>query len=156
MSDIYEVIYDTISENMIDAGSQYPYNKETFLNDIGTGTQEVDVSRFLDLPNDKFYQAIFVATMRRLPNTKAELSFEQRYSEPKEEFQTEVLRFLDRSSFVAVNNIRFINNPYFEQKRGLRYKLIGLSYGLKDKSELRQFGKKLPQPVQKVIRRIFL
>jgi len=57
MSDIYEVIYDTISENMIGAGSQYPYNKETFLNDIGTGTQEVDVSRFLDLPNDKFYQA---------------------------------------------------------------------------------------------------
>ena len=156
MSNIYEVIYDTISENMISAGLGYSYNKETFLYDIGTDTQEIDISRFLDLPNDKFYQAIFVATMRRLPHTKAELSFEQKYSEPKEDFQKEVLSFMNKFSFVAVNNIRFINNPYFEQNRGIRYKMIGLLYGLTDKSELRQLGKKLPKPIQMVIRRFFL
>ena len=60
------------------------------------------------------------------------------------------------SSVVAINKIEFVNNPYFEQKKGLKYKVMGLLYGLTDKSFLREFGKKLPQPIQKVIRKVFL
>ncbi len=156
MMNIYEVVYDTVSENMTNSGSQYSYNKETFLRDVGTPTHVIDVSKYTCLPNDKFYQALFVATMRRLPNSKAELVFENKYTEPPKMFQVEVLKMLYRSSFAAINNIRFINNPYFNQSYKMRYKVFGLLYGLTDKSSLRQFGKKLPKPIQKVIRRVFL
>ena len=34
--------------------------------------------------------------------------------------------------------------------------MLGLLYGMTDKSNLREFGKKLPDPVQQIIRKVFL
>ena len=156
MISAYETVYDTICENMTAAGKVFPYNRETFMADIGTSPQEIDVSRFLELPNEQFFQALYVATFRRLPDQKTEKQWMGKCSEPKENYQKQLLRLLDRSSVVAINHIRFVNNPYFKQSRGIRYRFWGLVYGLTDKSGLRQFGKKLPMPIQKIIRRIFL
>ena len=67
-----------------------------------------------------------------------------------------VLVFVANASVVAINHIRLVNNPYFAQRRGIRYRMMGMLYGLTDKSSLRELGKKLPQPIQRVIRKVFL
>ena len=156
MAGVYETVFDTVAENMSAAGQAFPYNRETFLADVETSPQEIDVSRFLNLPNDKFFQAVYVTVFRRLPNEKTEKFWLGKTGEPVEVYQKKLLKAVNKSSVVAINHIRFINNPYFEQKRGLMYHVWGLVYGLTDKSFLRQFGKKLPMPIQRIIRRIFL
>ena len=56
----------------------------------------------------------------------------------------------------AINHMEIVDNPYFKQRRGIKYHVMGILYGLTDKSFLREFGKKLPGPLQKIIRKVFL
>lgn len=154
--EIYSRLYDVVQDNMKAAGGSFPYEKETFLCDVEAHPQEIDVSRYLELPNPVFMQAVHVAALKRLPEERIVTFWEQRYGEGREEFQEEVLRSIAGSSVVAINQIRMIHNPYFQQKRGVRYHALGLLYGLTDKSSLREFGKKLPMPVQKIIRKVFI
>ena len=91
-----------------------------------------------------------------MPETKEVANWEQLLSEPREVFQEKVLRKFAKSSVIAINHVYLDKNPYFKQKRGLRYKMLGVLYGLTDKSSLREFGKKMPQPIQKIIRKVFL
>lgn len=154
--DIYGRLYDVMEGNMEAADLQFPYERETFLCEVGAHPQEVDVARYLELPNPVFMQAIHAAALKRLPEEKTAAFWEQRYGEPREQFQEEVLRSVIGSSVVAINQIRLVNNPYFEQKRGIKYHCMGALYGLTDKSALREFGKKLPMPLQKFIRKVFI
>jgi len=154
--DIYGGLYDVARGNMDAAGLKFPYEKETFLCEVGASPQEIDISRFLELPNPVFMQAVHVAALKRLPEERTAAFWEQRYGEPRERFQEEVLRSVAGSSVVAINQIRLVHNPYFEQKRGLKYHCMGILYGLTDKSFLREFGKKLPMPLQKLIRKVFI
>lgn len=156
MQEVYGALYDIIQGNMEAAGGKLEYNKATLLCDVGADPQIIDVARFTELPNAEFMQAIHVAALKRLPEENIVSFWEKRYDEPKEQFQEEVLRSIAGSSVVAINQLRIINNPYFEQKRGVKYKLLGHLYGLTDKSSLRVFGKKLPAPIQKIIRKIFI
>lgn len=153
---VYSEIYDVVAGNLQQAETSFEYGKNTFLCDVESHPQEVCVSRFLHLLNPEFMQAVYVAALKRLPDERAVNFWEMRYELPKEEFQEQVLRCVVNSSVVAINHIRFTDNPYFEQKTGLKYKLLGGLYGLTDKANLREFGKKLPQPVQRLIRKIFL
>lgn len=153
---VYEQLYDVVAENLQAAGKTFEYRKTTFLCDVKGHPQDIDVSKYLQLPNEEFFQAVFVAAYKRLPEPKESAAWEGKFGLSKEEFQTAVLRSVAGSSVVAINHMRLINNPYFEQRRGLRYKLMGVLYGLTDKSSLREFGKKLPQSIQKVIRKVFL
>lgn len=156
MMSIYEEIYNVVAENMQAAGNTFEYKKETFLCDVETHPRDVVVSKYLHLSNDKFVEAIYVAVLKRLPDERTVAFWQEKYDMPKEAFQCEVLRCIEKSSVVAINQIRLLDNPYFEQKRGIKYKILGVLYGLTDKSNLREFGKKLPQPIQKVIRKVFL
>lgn len=153
---VYAGIYDMVAGNMQAAGQCFEYGKNTFLCDVNSHPQDVCVSRYLQLSNADFMEAVYVAALKRLPDEKTRHFWEERYHLPSETFQKEVLHCLERSSVVAVNHIRLVDNPYFRQKRGIRYKLLGLLYGLTDKSNLREFGKKLPGPLQKIIRKVFL
>ena len=153
---VYEGIYDTVAENMYAAGKTFEYTKESFLCTVAGHPQDVVVSRFLHLPNSKFMEAIYVAALKRMPDERTIRFWEAKYDMPKEMFQREVLHCISNSSVVAINQIRLLDNPYFEQKRGMKYKLLGLLYGLTDKSGLRELGKKMPMPIQKVIRKVFL
>lgn len=154
--EVYGKLYDIVEQNMEAAGGRLEYRKETLLCDVGSDPQVIDVSRFLELGNGAFMQAIHVAALKRLPDEATVSFWQQRYDEPKEQFQEEVLHSIENSSVVAINQIKIINNPYFEQKKGIKYHLLSHLYGLTDKSSLREFGKKLPQPLQKIIRRIFI
>ena len=154
--DIYGQLYDVMQGNMEAAGLRFPYERETFLCEVGAHPQEVDVARYLELPNPVFMQAVHAAALKRLPEEKTVAFWEQRYGEPREQFQEEVLRSVAGSSVVAINQIRLVHNPYFEQKRGIKYRCMGALYGLTDKSALREFGKKLPMPLQKFIRKVFI
>lgn len=154
--DIYGRLYDVMQGNMEAADLKFPYERETFLCEVGAHPQEVDVARYLELPNPVFMQAIHAAALKRLPEEKTAAFWEQRYGEPREQFQEEVLRSVASSSVVAINQIRLVNNPYFEQKKGIKYHCMGALYGLTDKSALREFGKKLPMPLQKFIRKVFI
>ncbi len=154
--EIYSRLYDVVQDNMKAAGRRFPYEKETFLCDVEAHPQKIDVSRYLELSNPAFMQAVHVAALKRLPEEKAVAFWERRYGEERERFQEEVLRSIAGSGTVAVNQIRLLHNPYFEQKRGIKYYGMGLLYGLTDKSSLREFGKKLPMPVQRMIRKLFL
>lgn len=153
---VYEQLYDVVAENLRAADKTFEYRKSTFLCDVKGHPQDIDVSKFLNLPNEQFFQAIFVAVYKRLPESKEIGAWEKDYPIEKELFQKEVLRSISNSSVVAINHIQLLNNPYFKQRKGLKYKLFGLLYGLTDKSSLREFGKKLPQPLQRIIRKVFL
>lgn len=154
--EVYDRLYDLVSDNLIAAGKPVIYDKSTLLKDVESTPQEVDVSKYLELPNEAFLQGIFVNTFKRLPDEREAAAWAKHYAMPQKEFQEAALRSLCRSSVVAINHIRFVNNPYFEQKRGLKYKVMGKLYGLTDKASLREFGKKLPMPIQKIIRKVFL
>lgn len=153
---VYAEIYDIVNENMNHSGKEFPYNKNTFLCDVGSHPQDICVSRYLQLSNEDFMEAMYVAALKRLPDDRTRAFWATKYDMPEEAFQKEVLQCLAKSSVVAINHIRLVDNPYFEQKRGFKYKTLGLLYGLTDKSNLREFGKKLPDPVQQVIRKVFL
>lgn len=153
---IYDGIYDVVAENLQAAGKTFEYEKETFLCDVNSHPQVVDVSKYLQLSNPQFFQAVFVGVYRRLPEGKETAAWKEKYGWSLEKFQPALLKTIEKSSVVAINHIQFVNNPYFEQRRGIRYRLFGIFYGLTDKSSLREFGKKLPQPIQKVIRKVFL
>ena len=153
---VYTGIYDVVAENMRLADQTFEYEKSTFLCDVTSHPQNVCVSKYLDLPNPEFMQAIYVAALKRLPDERTVAFWTEKYDMPKEVFQREVLQCIARSSVVAINHIHLVDNPYFEQKIGLKYRALGMLYGLTDKSSLREFGKKLPAPVQKVIRKVFL
>ena len=153
---IYEQLYDVVSGNLREAGETFSYYKTTFLSDVGNAPQVIDVSQYLELSNEQFYQALFVAAFKRLPEEKEESRWRKRYHMPAAEFQKKVLVFVANASVVAINHIRLVNNPYFVQRRGIRYRMMGMLYGLTDKSSLRELGKKLPQPIQRVIRKVFL
>ena len=153
---VYAGLYDEVSGNLADAGKSFGYKKSTFLCDITAHPQKIDVSRYLELPNADFMEAVYVAALKRMPDDRTKCFWAEKYGLPVQRFQEEVLRCIAGSSVVAVNQIYLENNPYFVQKRGLKYKALGLLYGLTDKSYLREFGKRLPAPAQKIIRKIFL
>ena len=154
--DIYDKLYDAVIGNMLTANCQFKYEKQTFMCDVGSHPKVIDISKYLQLENKLFLQALFVGVFRRLPELKEVAVWQMYFDEPVEKFQEKVLRKTVNSSVVAINQIRFINNPYFRQKRGLKYKMLGTLYVLTDKSYLREFGKKMPQSIQKIIRKVFL
>lgn len=154
--EVYEKLYDVVNGNLQEAGETFPYYKTTFLSDIGNAPQTIDVSKYLALPNVQFYQALFVAAFKRLPEEKEERRWRKKYDMPAAEFQKKVLFFVANASVVAINHIKLVNNPYFKQRRGIRYRIMGKLYGLTDKSSLREWGKKLPQPIQRIVRKVFL
>lgn len=153
---VYAKIYDVVAENLRLAEKNFEYEKSTFLCDVETHPQDVCVSKYLHLSNPEFMEAIYVAALKRLPDERTVAFWAEKYDLPGEMFQEEVLRCIARSSVVAINHVHLVDNPYFEQKRGLKYKVLGMLYGLTDKSSLREFGKKMPAPVQKLIRKVFL
>lgn len=155
-TEVYTLLYNEVSENFAKTGKSYGYKKNTFLCDVANHPQKIDVTRYLNLSNEDFMEAIYVAALKRLPDEKTRAFWAERYSLPVPQFQKEVLKCIAGSGSVAINGIYLEGNPYFVQKRGLKYKAIGRLYGLTDKSCLREFGKKLPDPIQKIIRKLFL
>lgn len=154
--EVYARLYDKVSQNLAKAGKSYGYKKTTFLCDVMGHPQKIDVSRYLKLSNEDFLEAICVAALKRLPDDRTKDFWANRYHVPTSQFQQQVLKHIANSSAVAINGVYLENNPYFVQKCGLKYKALGRLYGLTDKSSLRELGKKLPAPIQKIIRRIFL
>lgn len=153
---VYDKLYDAVAENYQAAEKKFGYGKNTFLCDVEKHPRVIDVSGYLHLDNEDFLQALFVAVFKRLPEEKELASWTGMYAQENETFQEAVLRSIGDSGVAAINGIELINNPYFEQKKGMRYKMLGKLYGLTDKSSLREFGKKLPKPIQKIIRKVFL
>lgn len=154
--EVYAALYNEVSNNFTSAGKCYGYKISTFLCDVTSHPQKIDVSRYLELSNEDFMEAIYVAALKRLPDEKTRAFWAERDSLPISQFREKVLKCIADSSAVAINGIYLENNPYFIQKRGLKYKALGQLYGLTDKSCLREFGKKLPAPIQKIIRILFL
>jgi len=153
---VYEKVYNVVADNLQQAQIPFEYRKSTFLCDVEAHPQDIDVSRFLSLSNQEFMEAVHVAILKRLPDERQTAHWEQRYTLPREQFQQEVLNSIARSSVVAINHIQLVNNPYFVQKEGIKYHMLGMLYGLTDKSSLREFGKRLPQSIQVIIRKVFL
>ncbi len=153
---VYEKIYDLVSENYRKAGKKLEYEKSAFLCSAGAHPQIVDVAEYTKLPNPEFYQAIYMAVYQRLPEREDYEKWRAFFSMETPEFQRKLLKRLSVSSMSAMNRIRFIHNPYFCRPSGIRYRALGMLYGLTDKPALRQLGKKMPKPVQKVIRKVLL
>ena len=154
--EVYARLYDKVFQNFTKAGKSFGYKKTTFLCDVTGHPQKIDVSGYLELPNEDFLEAIYVAALKRLPDDKTRDFWADRYHLPTSQFQQQVLKYIVNSSAVAINGVRLENNPYFVQKQGLKYTALGGLYGLTDKSSLRELGKKLPAPIQKIIRKLFL
>lgn len=153
---VYGKLYDIVATNLDIANQKFGYNKETFLRDVSGEPQTIDVSKYLDLSNPDFFQAVFVNAYKRLPDEREYGIWEKYFSEEEEKFRKKFLKSVSNSTVTAINHMRIINNPYFKQQRSPRYFILGLAYGLTDKSFLRELGKKMPQPIQKIIRKVFL
>ncbi len=153
---VYDKIFDIVAENLRLAGKPFEYGKHTFLCDVASHPQDICVSRYLHLSNLDFMQAVYVAALKRLPDKRTAAFWNERSDMPKGLFQEQVLRCIANSSVVAINHIHLLDNPYFKQKRGLKYRMLGMLYGLTNKSSLRKLGKRMPDPLQKLIRKVFL
>lgn len=153
---IYERIYDVVSANDRIAGKKLDYEKQAFLCGIGAHPQIVDVAAYKRLSNPEFYQAVHAAVYHRLPEREEYETWSAYFGMETPAFQSRLLKKLSVSNVAAVNRIRLIHNPYFVHNRGIRYRMLGMLYGLTDKPTLRQIGKKLPQPVQKLVRKVLL
>lgn len=153
---VYSCLYDIVEANMFSANETFEYSKNTFLCDVMAHPQEIDVFKYTKLSNRDFFEAVYVGVMKRCPDKKTIKYWERKFNDPKEKFQKEFLLYVERSTVTAINQIHFIGNPYFKQKCGIKYYFLGLLYGLTDKSNLREIGKKLPEPIQKLIRKVFL
>ena len=68
--EIYEKIYDIVAGNLFASGRSFEYQKSTFLLEVGCKPNIVDVSSYLGLPDFEFFQAIYVAVYKRLPEKK--------------------------------------------------------------------------------------
>lgn len=64
---VYEGIYDIVADNLEKEGRRFAYRKSTFLSDVANHPQIVDVSRYELLKNSRYFQAVYVAVYRRLP-----------------------------------------------------------------------------------------
>ena len=153
---IYELLYDEVLENLESAGHSFTYKKNTFLCDVESHPQVFDVSKCEHLCNEDFFQAVFVGVFKRLPEPKETAPWQDKFALPQDEFRADAIRNIANSGVVAINGIRFMDNPYYRQRIGLKYRVMSMLYGLTDKASLREFGKKLPQPIQKVTRKVFL
>lgn len=153
---IYNNLYEIVAENLQAAGKTFEYGKETFLCNLGSHPRVIDVSRYLPLSNPQFFQAVFVGIYGRMPEEKEAVAWEKKYNWPQEEFQAAILRKLVKSGMAAIYHIRFINNPYFEQHRGIRYRMLGILAAFTGQSFIRKFAGKLPQPIKKILRKVFL
>ncbi|MDE7310458.1 MAG: glycosyltransferase family 4 protein [Eubacterium sp.] len=153
---IYEQIYDIVSENYQKAGKQLDYEKRAFLCSIGAHPRVVDVSGCTGLSNAEFYQAVHTAVYHRLPEREEYEKWSAFFGMEPSAFQRKLLKKLSASSVAAVNRIRLVRHPYFCQHTGVWYRALGVLYGLTDKPTLRQIGKKLPVAVQKIARKVFL
>ena len=91
---IYEQLYDVVSGNLREAGETFSYYKTTFLSDVGNAPQVIDVSQYLELSNEQFYQALFVAAFKRLPEEKEERRKFRRTELELDLYQTELMEHL--------------------------------------------------------------
>ena len=67
---VYSQIYDVVAENLRLADKKFEYGKNTFLCDVESHPQAVCVSKYLELSNPEFMEAIYVAALKRLPDEK--------------------------------------------------------------------------------------
>lgn len=153
---IYGKIYRIVSDSLNAADRPFEYSRITFLSNIGNHPQQIDISKYLALSNPDFFQSVYTAVYSRLPDQKTSDEWERKFQRTRQEFQRAFLLYVTKSNVAAINHIQFIHNPYFTQHTGIRYKALGCLYRLTDKSSLRELGKKLPTPIQNVIRKVFL
>lgn len=153
---VYEKIYDVVADNYHKANMKLEYEKTTFLCGIKEHPQVIDISGFTGLDNAAFYQAVFSAVYKRLPEKKEYEKWCGSFDMKKPEFQRKLLKEIANSNVAAINHIRFKNNPYFHQRKGVKSRMIAVLYGLTDKPSLRKLGKRMPQPIQKMIRKALL
>ena len=156
LTDIYSSLYDTVSQNMAEAGERFSYEKTTLLTNFGQAPRIVDVDRYDALDNKEYYQAVFVGAYKRLPEEKEEQPWVESASKSREEFRRSLLAEISGSSVFAIQHMELTDNSYCMSPHGIRYRILGILYGFTDKSTLRTFGKKLPAPIQKIIRKVFL
>ena len=67
-AEVYAGIYDIVAGNRKAAGETFGYGKSTFLCDVMSHPQDIIVSKYLDLPNEEFMEAMYVAALKRLPD----------------------------------------------------------------------------------------
>ena len=153
---VYEKIYDAVANNYQKANMRFEYEKTTYLCGIREHPQVIDLAGFTGLDNPGFYQAVFQAVYKRLPGKKEYEKWRGSFDMKIPEFQKKLLKEISASSFVAINHIRLKNNPYFHQRRNVKSRMTGVLYGLTDKPSLRKLGKRMPQPVQTMIKKVLL
>lgn len=151
----YEKIYDYVNGKLINSGKNFRYCKETFLLDVGNEPRTLSVSKYLELENEKFAQAIYVAIYNQLPDNKFWRKWTIKFHLPRDQFQRAFLWDISKSAIVSINHFEIIDNPYFRQRRGIYNKMIGMIYGLTNNNCLRTFAKKLPPSIQCIIRKNF-
>lgn len=153
---VYETIYDMVAENYKKAGKHMAYEKQAFLCNVTAHPQIIDVSRYQQLSRLQFCQAVCMAVYRRLPKAWEYEKWGVFSDGETFMFRKNLLKKLSVCSVAAQNRIRLTRNPYVRQHMGIRYRLAGLLYVATDKPSLRQLGKKLPEPVQQIIRKVLL
>lgn len=153
MDVIYESIYKVVDGNLKKATVENEYKLSTLMADVGQKPQDIDLQKILHLQGDAFIEAAYMVIMKRLPDHK-EMNYWM-LEQDQELLKRNVIQAISNSGTVMINHIRLHNHPYIIKVSRLKRKLFELLYGLTDKSYLREFGKKMPMFMQKIIRKLF-
>ena len=113
--DIYELLYDITTDNMKQAGKEFPFSKNAYMylkecepNDVSVE----NLSRFED--NSDFLQIAYIAFLKRPVDEKAFENWKKSFNKPVEEFQRAVIRTLISSQEFKNVKVRVRDNIYSE------------------------------------------
>lgn len=145
---LYGKLFEQAANQMDKAGLQLPCTKNGYVAAIGSGTRKIDVSSYLDLKEEEFVDAVWMACFQKMPDSATRERLQQKTKK-------EILETAAREGAFAVRGMRFVGNPYFQNKVSLKSKFFALAAGVKNSVLLRKIAKKMPKGLQNKIRKLF-
>lgn len=144
---IYGSLFQLASEELERCGMSMPCSQKSFEAVTGAAPQTVDLLPLLRLEGKEFADALWFAFFQKLPPKKEQ----KRFAECSKE---EILKMASGEGAFAIRGIKPINSP-FKIKIGFRGQILKVISGVKSSVFLRKLAKKMPDGLQKKIRKLF-
>lgn len=112
MKEVYEKLYDIMSENLKKYDDKSCFSKKAFISVTENPTIETDIETLKTLNNEEFLQASYMAYFNRTIDDGAMSSWHNKLKEDSEKFRSQVTNQLVRSFEFKLNNSKVINNCY--------------------------------------------
>lgn len=153
---IYTDIYNTVSENMQNAGGAFRTSEICFGKIASSDPIIADISELAEISdNSIFLETAYRILLQRNIDDNAIKSWESRYGLPAPEFQKLVTRSILRSAEFANTKIKVKNNIYSEKNAfGGNIGSIRKASAVTMPEKLMNMYRKMPAPMKKAAKKI--